>query len=403
MRDLKRSKKKMYNKQMSTVANSCKDESIMEMEQFERGCKNKNNNNGCNSNNNNSNNNGCCNPQEPQFASPSQNNNQNHHQKREHESYECECVCEVKKPQQSYCEPCQAESDTCVANPCAGDQCCNGICPTYTAKNACPVALEGQRIYDAVQFQIFTDATGPNGEPLYFDYDVVEIDGNIPASGLANVTIDEVCMNYSSLEVMPGYPTVEDFEVTELEDNAPCDTVFEYGVCPERNSTCCQRNKGQSVSYKERGLTVIANDLVLELRGHCGCTKIVAYAYPATRQMGGQLCRVDSVEFRYNTLAARICCPSNGRSFRLRQDYQTSLTVDCISKAYICIQDCCGCDCDDCFELSIPSGIDLICCIEETVSVLINDQIVVLGISQGITPRVVDTFANVCSFPSCGQ
>ena len=62
MRDLKRSKKKMYNKQMSTVANSCKDESIMEMEQFERGCKNKNNNNGCNSNNNNSNNNGCCNP-----------------------------------------------------------------------------------------------------------------------------------------------------------------------------------------------------------------------------------------------------------------------------------------------------------------------------------------------------
>ena len=45
MRDLKRSKKKMYNKQMSTVANSCKDESIMEMEQFERGCKNKNNNN----------------------------------------------------------------------------------------------------------------------------------------------------------------------------------------------------------------------------------------------------------------------------------------------------------------------------------------------------------------------
>ena len=68
MRDLKRSKKKMYNKQMSTVANSCKDESIMEMEQFERGCKNKNNNNGCNSNNNNSNNNGCCNPQEPQFG-----------------------------------------------------------------------------------------------------------------------------------------------------------------------------------------------------------------------------------------------------------------------------------------------------------------------------------------------
>ena len=85
---------------------------------------------------------------------------------------------------------------------------------------------------------------------------------------------------------------------------------------------------------------------------------------------------------------------------------QTILFPGCIYEAGLWtedLQDCCGCDCDDCFELSIPSGIDLICCIEETVSVLINDQIVVLGISQGITPRVVDTFANVCSFPSCGQ
>lgn len=394
MHDLKRSKKKMYNKQVPNITNACKDESTVEIDELERGYKNKNNNN-----NNNNDNNGCYNAQENQYS----NQEKNCKQKHDHEQYECDCVCECKKPHHPYCEPCEAESDTCVANPCAGDQCCNGISPTYTARNACPVAVEAQRIYDAVQFQIFTDATGPNGETLYFDYDVVEVDGNVPASGLANVVIDEVCMNYCSLEVIPGYPTVEDFEIAEVEDNAPCDTVFEYGVCPEKNSTCCQRNQGQSVSYKERGLTVIANDLVLELRGHCGCTKIVAYAYPATRQMGGQLCRVDSVEFRYNTLAARICCPSNGRSFTLRQDYQTSLTVDCISKAYICIQDCCGCNNDDFFELSIPSGIDLICCIEETVSVLINDQLVVLGISQGITPRVVDTFANVCNFPSCGQ
>ena len=56
---------------------------------------------------------------------------------------------------------------------------------------------------------MFTDATGPNGETLYFDYDVVEIEGRIPVTGLANVTVDEVCMNYSSIEVVPGIPSIE--------------------------------------------------------------------------------------------------------------------------------------------------------------------------------------------------
>ena len=285
-----------------------------------------------------------------------------------------------------------------------------GLCYDYIGLQDEMPRVEGGQItvkYDAIPKE-FTSVEGtefnhPNGETLYFDYDVVEIEGRIPVTGLANVTVDEVCMNYSSIEVVPGIPSIEDFQVMEVEDNAPCDTVFEYAVCPEKNATCCARNRGQSVSYKERGLTVIVNNLVLELRCHCGCTKIRAFAYPAVQQMGGQLCRVDSVEFRYNTLAARMCIPSNGRSLTLRQNYQTSLTVDCISKAYISAQDCCGCDCDDCFELTIPSGIDLICCIEETVSILISDQVVVLAVSQGINPRVVDTFANVCSFPSCGQ
>ena len=400
MHDLKRSKKKMYKKQMPAMINSYNEESTVEIEDLERGCKNK-------TNINNSNN--ACNCAGNQSTNQNNNNNQkhdchhDHHDHHEHHDYdEFECVCECKKSN-NHCEPCEAESDTCVANPCAGDQCCNGITPTYSSKNASPVAIEAQRIYDAIKFQMFTDATGPNGETLYFDYDVVEIEGRIPVTGLANVTVDEVCMNYSSIEVVPGIPSIEDLQVMEVEDNAPCDTVFEYAVCPEKNATCCARNRGQSVSYKERGLTVIVNNLVLELRCHCGCTKIRAFAYPAVQQMGGQLCRVDSVEFRYNTLAARMCIPSNGRSLTLRQDYQTSLTVDCISKAYISAQDCCGCDCDDCFELTIPSGIDLICCIEETVSILISDQVVVLAVSQGINPRVVDTFANVCSFPSCGQ
>lgn len=390
MNDLKRSKRKMYNKQMSAMKNTCQEEATVEIDELERGCK-------CKNNTNNTNNNNCCNPEQTQPIS----HEKKCHPKHEHETLECECVCECKKPCKPDCEPCEAESDTCVENICANNECCNGLCPTFSTKNACPVAIEADRIYDAVQFQIFTDATGPNGEPLYFDYDVVEVNGGVPSAGIANVIIDEVCMNYSSLEVMPGIPTVEDFEIAEIENNAPCDTVFEYAVCPDKNKTCCRQNKGQSVAYKERGLTVVANDLVLELRGHCGCTKIVAFAYPAVKKMGGQLCRVDSVEFRYNTLAARICCPSDGRPFKLRQDYQTALTVDCISKAHLCAQDCCGCDCD-CFELNIPSGIDLICCVEETVSVLISDRIVVLGISGGVDPRVVDTFANVCNFPSCG-
>lgn len=389
MNDLKRSKRKMCNKQ-NTMKNTYEAEVIVEMEELDRGCKCKNpTNNSCNTNNN-----GGCNSAPSKPACPSK----PCHSKPEVEAYECECVC---KPVQQECEPCSVESENCVVNPCAGNQCCNGITPTYSTKNAIPVAIEAERIYDAVRFQMFTDATGPNGETLYFDYEVVDVRGSVPSSGLANVVIDEVCMNYSSLEVVPGTPTLENFEVEEIDDNAPCDTVFEYLVCPERNSACCAQNKGQSVSYKERGLTIIANDLVLELKGHCGCTKIVAYAYPAVRKAGGQLCRVDYVEFRYNTLATRLCIPSNGKTLKLRQDYNTNLTVDCISKAYISVQDNGGCDCDY-YELNIPSGIDLIGCVEETVSVLISDQLVVLGISGGITPRVVDTFANVCSFPGCG-
>ena len=52
MHDLKRSKKKMYKKQMPAMINSYNEESTVEIEDLERGCKNKtninNSNNACN-------------------------------------------------------------------------------------------------------------------------------------------------------------------------------------------------------------------------------------------------------------------------------------------------------------------------------------------------------------------
>ena len=143
MHDLKRSKKKMYKKQMPAMINSYNEESTVEIEDLERGCKNK-------TNINNSNN--ACNCAGNQSTNQNNNNNQkhdchhDHHDHHEHHDYdEFECVCECKKSN-NHCEPCEAESDTCVANPCAGDQCCNGITPTYSSKNASPVAIEAQRI-----------------------------------------------------------------------------------------------------------------------------------------------------------------------------------------------------------------------------------------------------------------
>ena len=45
-----------------------------------------------------------------------------------------------------------------------------------------------------------------------------------------------------------------------------------------------------------------------------------------------------------------------------------------------------------------PNGIDLILCLEETVSILVTEQIVVLASLNSVEPRVVDTFAKVCDF-----
>ena len=393
MQDLKKNKRRMYNKPMSTMSNVPEREEIesvvaVELDELDRGFK-------------------CDNDIE------SHKNKCNE----KHEKYECECHCECKKHEE--CKECEVVSEECTVNQCK-EECCNGIRPTFSTRNAFPVAIETNRIFDSIQFRAFTDAIGPNGQTLFYDYEVIEVKGNVPSRGLAKVVVDEVCMNFESLEIIPGDITVDDFVVTPVKNNSACDTVFESIVCPRRNSTCNAKNKGQNALFRERGLTVRVEDLVLEIRAHCGCTKIVALAYPAIKRGNGQLCRLDSVEFKFNTLASNICVPSNGRSITLRQGYLTKLTVDCISNAFISAEDCfdcdrnhnssCNCDCDcdcdcrhdcdcdfDCFEFTIPSGIDLILCVEETVSTLLGDQLVVLA-ETNFSPRVVDTFANVCKF-----
>ena len=394
MQDLKKNKRRMNNKQMSTMSNCPEREEVesvvaVEVDELDRGCK-------CN------------------------NDMESHKNKcnEKHEKHECECECHCECKKHEECKECEAVSEECSVNPCR-EECCNGIRPTFSTRNASPVAIETNRIFDSIQFRAFTDAKGPNGQTLFFEFEVIDVRGNVPSRGSAKVVVDEVCMNFEELEIIPGDITVDDFIVTPVENNSPCDTVFESIVCPRRNATCCAQNRGQNVLFRERGLTVRVEDLVLEIRGHCGCTKIVALAFPAVKRGNGQLCRVDSVEFNFNTLASNICVPSSGRSITLRQNYLTKLTVDCISNAFISAEDCfdcdrnhdCDCDCDcrndcdfdfDCFEFTIPSGIDLILCVEETVSALLGDQLVVLA-ETSFSPRVVDTFANVCKFPGCGE
>ena len=57
-------------------------------------------------------------------------------------------------------------------------------------------------------------------------------------------------------------------------------------------------------------------------------------------------------------------------------------------------ENCCECYYDFC----IPNGIDLILCLEETVSILVSEQIVVLASLNSVEPRIVDTFSKVCDF-----
>ena len=255
------------------------------------------------------------------------------------------------------CEPCGQQEQNCVKNLCAGNQCCNGLSPaTFSTANSIPVAIEANRIYDTFAFQTFSNATAPNGGSLSFDIEVLEVNGNVPQGGQYNVTIDKVCMSYDEIDISSDAPTVDDYTVTPCNDcNSVCDAVEEYVICVNKNSQCCRQGKGQSVVY--------------------------------------------------NTLSTSCCLPSSQKQITLRQSYQTNLTVDCIGKGLLSMQqvnNCCDC-CECYYCLNIPGGIDVILCLQEVVSLLVNEQLVVLASPAGIQPRVVDSFSNVCDFTQCSD
>lgn len=377
MQDLKRNKKRNnHHIEYNTNKLSKEDKIIDEItEELSRGCGYKpksHSENGCNLDMN------CCQGQHIQ----------------------CDCICHTK-PQT--CEPCEVDSDICIDNNC-GPECCSPITPPrFNVSNSIPYPIEANRVYDTMVFQTFTDAVAPNGAPLVFEYDVVEVNGSIPRVGQVNVNIEKICMNYSGVIIDTGCTTLEDYDLQALEPTVGrrCETSFEYAVCGERNTECCSQGKGKSVVYKQRGLSILVEDLVLELRGKCGCTEFTAYAYPAVRMQGGQLQRCSDVEFIFNTLSAPVCLPASGKSVILRQNFETNLTVDCIGKALLSYIE--GEGCEYYYELCIPNDIDLILCLKNTVSILINEQVVVLGSPNGIDPRVVDTFSKVCDFSRCGD
>lgn len=386
MQDLKKNKRKINQSTLQYEAKENLNEELQE--EVARSCNSK----GCN-----------CNKYDDEFE------------------FECNCTCKPKyiNNQASGCESCEIESDECVDNVC-GEECCNPIsAPKFSTANSVPLAIEANRIFDSLKFQVFTDAAAPNGEDLFFEYEVVSVNGSIPNSGVVNVNIEKVCMNYTDVIIKPGCTTLEDHivraikeiekepceqenlcpEFIDITDGEFCKTSFEYSVCGNKNRECCSQGKGKRSAYKEKGLKVIVKNLVLELRGKCGCTDVTVLAYPARRTCDGDLELVNKVVFNFNTLTAPMCLPSNGTSFTLRQSFQTALTVDCIGKTLLKLVDenCCECYYDFC----IPNGIDLILCLEEIVNILVSEQIVVLASQNAVNSRVVDTFAKVCEFTSC--
>ena len=63
---------------------------------------------------------------------------------------------------------------------------------------------EANRIFDTMVFQTFTDATAPNGAPLVFDVEFVEINGPIPRVGQVNVEIEKICINHNGIIINTG-------------------------------------------------------------------------------------------------------------------------------------------------------------------------------------------------------
>jgi hypothetical protein len=390
MQDIKRNRRKMGNN--SSVSNNNDIDEIFENsfaeEDMERGFKNKKHDHcecekeeKCNHHHNDCD----CDPC----------HKHNHHN-------DCDCdPCHNHNHHDCECEPCEIESEDCFPNKC-GPECCHPITPkNFSPANTVPIAIETNRVFDTMRFQAFTDGSGPDGEPLFFETEVIEVNGPVPQGGPVNVTIEKICVNFREIEINPGCITLEDFEVEPLDTRSHrnCESSFEYAVCGEFKRECCRRGLGNSVAFKERGLNVKVRDLVLELKGKCGCTTFTALAFPAVKECGCKR-RVPFVVFNFNTFSAPLCLPADGRSLLLRQEFNTRLTVDCIGKSILKFEENEHCECF--FDLIIPNDIDLILCLEETVSALISEQIVVLGSRTPIEPRLVDTFAKVCEFEHCG-
>ena len=370
MQNLRKNKNKVITTQMMNLTN----EEAIDTEtcdEMNRGCKGKPNNM---YNNNN------CGKQTCNECEPCHNHIHDHDK----------CIDPCKKPHkpEKCCETCEDTlSQNCIKNTCDTNSCCSPLnVPRVSVANATPFAIDANRIFDTIQFQTFQDASGTG---LDYTYEVIEVSGMVPRSGQGKVTVEEICFNFDEMIIYPGNTSLEGYTVEEVTNDVPCESNFDYTVCGERNRACCSRGLGTTTRYRQRGLTIQINGLEIILKCKCGCTKINVLVVPNS----------NNVVFNYNTLSAQMCVPSDGNSFTLRQNYQTQLSVGCVGTGLISKECVNGCTT---YNFELPGGLDLVLCLQEIVSILKQEQVVVLGSTNQIQPRVVDNFAKVCNFSQCG-
>lgn len=372
MQNLRKNKNKVITKQMTNQIMDLTSEEAVDTEvcdDMNRGCKGKFNN---------QHNNNCC----KQPCSDCEGCNESEH-----------CIDPCKKPHhhkpEKHCETCEDTiSQNCIKNTCDTNLCSSPLnIPRFSTANAIPFAIDANRIFDTIQFKTFQDA---NGTGLDYNYEVIDVNGMVPRNGQGKVTINEICFNFEEMVIYPGNASLEGYTIEEITNDVPCESNFDYTVCGERNSTCCSRGLGATTRYRQRGLTIEINGLEIILKGKCGCTQITILVTPNS----------NSTVFNFNTLSAQMCVPADGNSFTLRQNYQTQLSVGCIGTGLISKECVNGCTTYD-FEL--PGGLDLVLCLQETISILKQAQVVVLGSTTQVQPRVVDNFAKVCDFSQCGS
>lgn len=309
----------------------------------------------------------------------------------EHHHHHNPCGCNID------CCDCNDDcTENCFPNPC-GDECGCPLKPAkFTTSQATMYPIETNRVYDTMMFRLFTDGKDSSGEDLNFNYTLGDLCGPLPCGTTTNVTIEKVCINYDNVTIVPGTTSLEELDVNPINNsgNQNCQSIFEYNVCGQLNKCCNKKCMGQNIAFKEKGLKVIVYGLEIELTGRFGCSEFTATATPKSSCQLGSKTTTCAV-FYFNTLSGDIVVPANGKPFVLREAFQTQLTVDCIGKGIITQTTVNN---QPYYALSIPNGIDLVCCLQNVVSVLMEEQIVVLGGPTTIEPRLVDTFGSVCDF-----